>query len=758
MKPSTGSRRVAALCLLLALYDAAARPETVRHLRGSDPRNWQTHLAEHNFPERGSLTGSYLLVLGAARNFIPARLAVDAQGSAYVAGTVSWEFGTDAALIKVDRTGRIAFTTIFGGDGLETVSSVGVDSAGRAYIAGTTRSADFPGLRLGGGPGEGLRDAFVVRLTPEGGLSYAVRFGGSRSAETGGLAVDREGAVYVAGTTDSQDFPFTAGALRSALPGPTVQSVGFVLKLSPDGNRPVYAAALGGARTVCAETGPCVGPLVARSSAGAIAVDAAGNAYVAGITNATDFPATTGALSSDCRCSVESSNAFVAKVAANGDRLLFSTFLSARSPSAFHPGVVVADLALHSSGSIFVTGFTTSDQFPATSGAWRTARDPATVSSGEPAAFAARLSPDASRLEYSTFLSGLAGEHGVAIRTDGAGNAYVTGGKAPVGIIVRVVVDRPAPTFAVAAATDLPISPGGFARGGEFFVKLAPDGASALFSTRLPDGFGGQDIGLDPLGSVLLVGRGGYLSRMTLPELPPILGVANAAGSPVSGRIAPGELISIFGPAIGPAEPVGLRLDERGRVATTLAGVEVRIGGVSAPLLYARRDQINAVVPFRGFLEVSPTLEVLHAGRSVRTVRLAATLVDPAVFRAEGDFAAALNEDGTVNSRENPARPGTVVSVFATGLGPFFPPLEDGEVPSGDQVRLFEPVAVQDLARRTLLPVLYAGQAPGLVAGVAQINFRLPPGLVLEDGDRLWLTLSVRNVTVLFAIHARATP
>ncbi|MCS6953234.1 MAG: SBBP repeat-containing protein, partial [Bryobacteraceae bacterium] len=413
MKPRAPFRtpRSAVAAFLTALSLARVLAETVYELRGNDPRNWRVSFAVQTSPERGSLTSPYVIVVGGSRNFVPTRLAVDTLGNVYVGGTVSWEFGTDAALVKVDNTGRIVFTTIVGGDGFETVSAVAVDGAGRAYLAGTTTSPDFPGIRLGGTPGEtGPWDGFIVRLTPEGGLAYAVRLGGSRRTEVGGLAVDREGAAYLAGWTEAQDFPFTAGAFESATPGGAVQSVAFVSKLSPAGDRLIYAAALGGAKIVCAEAGPCLHPLAARSSAEAIVVDGAGNAYVAGLTNATDFPVTPGALSSDCRCSVDRPNAFVTRLAADGSRLLFSTFLAAPSAVAFRPGVTVAGLALHPSGSVFVTGATTSDQFPVTPGAWRTVRDPATAPPGEPAAFVARLSPDASRLEYSTLLSGLGGE------------------------------------------------------------------------------------------------------------------------------------------------------------------------------------------------------------------------------------------------------------------------------------------------------------------------------------------------------------
>jgi uncharacterized protein (TIGR03437 family) len=150
---------------------------------------------------------------------------------------------------------------------------------------------------------------------------------------------------------------------------------------------------------------------------------------------------------------------------------------------------------------------------------------------------------------------------------------------------------------------------------------------------------------------------------------------------------------------------------------------------------------VNAVVPFSLQPGGPRTLTIRKNGVDVASTQVHAVSADPAIFRIlEPDLsgfqpAAALNQDGTVNSAQNPAKPGSIVAVFGTGFGPLDGSLDDGEIPFESLPRPRLPVSVifdspitfvPDLS----LPIHYAGQAPGLVAGVMQVNFQFPADIV----------------------------
>jgi hypothetical protein len=191
-------------------------------------------------------------------------------------------------------------------------------------------------------------------------------------------------------------------------------------------------------------------------------------------------------------------------------------------------------------------------------------------------------------------------------------------------------------------------------------------------------------------------------------------GVTNAATF-LTGAVSPGEIVSIFGEGIGPAAAVGLQLtDDRRAVATTLAGVRVLFDGVAAPVLFARADQVNTVAPFGLAGRTATEVQVEFQGRRSNRVVLPVTAAAPGIF-------AILNEDFTVNGAAGAAPRGSVIQIFGTGGGG---PGEDGRVAAGPQ-----PVALPVSVRLDGIEaeVLYAGAAPGLVAGVLQVNARVPP-------------------------------
>lgn len=159
-----------------------------------------------------------------------------------------------------------------------------------------------------------------------------------------------------------------------------------------------------------------------------------------------------------------------------------------------------------------------------------------------------------------------------------------------------------------------------------------------------------------------------------------------------------------------------------GQAPNQLGGVEVLVDGTPAPLLYARSGQINAIVPF-GVANPTTQVVISNGGAMSNEAILGVVTAQPDAFRLNAKlWAAALNQDGSVNSASNHAALGTIVSVFATGFGSMTPQPTDGQLITGTLPTL----AVQVLNGYQPLEATYAGPAPTLIAGVTQVNFRLP--------------------------------
>jgi hypothetical protein len=343
-------------------------------------------------------------------------VAVDGQGNAYVTGhTSSLDFPTmnpfqtaggngDAFVTKLDPSGSaLVYSTYLAGGGNEFGTGIAVDAAGSAYVTGITNSFDFPTVNPVQPTLAGGFDAFVVKLNAAGSaLVYSTYLGGSGDesnvffdgiSTAGGIAVDSAGAAYVTGETESSDFP-VANALQAALSG---SSDAFVTKLTPAGSGLVYSTYLGGS---------------AFELGRGIAVDAAGNAFVAGQTSGADFPtanprqATYGGGVGD---------AFVAKLNPSGSALVYSTFLGG---SGFDRGLAIA---VDSDGNAYVVGETESADFP-TAEPLQSA-----FGGGLGDAFVAKLTETGAAFGYSTYLGGSGLDRALGVAVDGTGNAYVTG-------------------------------------------------------------------------------------------------------------------------------------------------------------------------------------------------------------------------------------------------------------------------------------------------------------------------------------------
>jgi uncharacterized protein (TIGR03437 family) len=210
-----------------------------------------------------------------------------------------------------------------------------------------------------------------------------------------------------------------------------------------------------------------------------------------------------------------------------------------------------------------------------------------------------------------------------------------------------------------------------------------------------------------------------------LPATAPRLSGVVSAATQMTG-VSPGGLVSLYGLNLGPLEALGTRLEASGRVAASLGGVEVLFDGLPAPLLYVARNQINAVAPMALKGRAQARVEVVRNGQ--RSAVFVAPVLDtaPGVFTLSGNgraLAVALNSDGSLNGEQTPATRGSVVTLWGTGFENFATALRDGEVPRGANALRTPPrVRIGEQAA----DVLYAGAAPGFVAGVLQYNVRVP--------------------------------
>jgi hypothetical protein len=429
----------------------------------------------------------------------------------------------------------VTYANYFGGTNNDFSHKVALDSAGNAYIVGWTTSADFPLVNPYQSTLQGFNDVFVAKLSADGStLLYSTYLGGSQQERGFGIALDDAGNAYITGRTDSTDFP-TRNAYQPASAGP---SDAFVTKLNASGSDLIYSTYMGGA--------------VLEGSDGdlayAIAVDGSGNAYITGETGSPDFPVvnaiqpTYGGGNSD---------AFVTKLNAAGNALVYSTFLGGSG------GPVNSDagngIAVDGSGNTYVTGSTSTGDFPTAN-----AIQPA-YGGGEGDAFVTKLNPSGSAFVYSTYLGGddNFSDGGSDIVADEDGNAYITG--------LASSVDFP---------THNPIQ--GTLRGitDVFITKLNPSGSAFIYSTLLGGNNGGSlDIGngitIDAARNVYITGLTGSQDFPTVDPIPP--GPSGYAGIFVAKLQSSGSALvySSYVPRNGnniPANSQDIEIDGQGGV------------------------------------------------------------------------------------------------------------------------------------------------------------------------------------------------
>jgi hypothetical protein len=320
-----------------------------------------------------------------ARNIV-----IDNVGNAYVTGNAfSTDFPTTLGTFQTAKPARassspfvtklnpsgtaLVYSTYLGGTGsgpgdpggeIDKAFSVAIDSSGNAYVAGYACSLDFPVTPVAfqtvnhRKAGVVASNGFVTKLNATGtALLYSTFLGGSNSDSAYALAVDGDGNAYITGTATSTDFPTTPDTLRAT---PSAAPIGFVAKLNPTGTGLVYSALLGGGG------GSTYGVIPS-----AIVLDSARNAYLTGYTDISDFPTTIGAFQR-VRPAGAVTTAFVMKLNINGTAMTCSTFLGGSNGPIGGYGDQATGIAIDSVGNAYITGATSSTDFPVTPGAFQT--------------------------------------------------------------------------------------------------------------------------------------------------------------------------------------------------------------------------------------------------------------------------------------------------------------------------------------------------------------------------------------------------
>lgn len=459
---------------------------------------------------------AYSTYLGGTGNDAADAIAVDSAGNAYIAGsTTSTDFpgastsaiqpvntgGIDAFVAKLNASGSaLVYSTYLGGTGNDFARAIAVDNGGEVYIAGDTSSTDFHTTGSATQPSNaGLSDAFVAALVADGNaLIYSTYLGGSGNDRASALAVDLSGNAYVAGATTSTDFPTQTPYHAMNAGGDDA----FVTKLNGDGSALLYSTYFGGTDT---------------DQAKAIAINAAGNAFVAGTTASNNIPVALPLQGS----TGGGADAFVFELTPDGQNLEYSTYLGGNGADQANA------IAVNSSGDIYIAGVTSSANFPTTVGAFQT------IKAAGQDAFVVKLNAAGGNpisLIYSTYLGGSDADQANAMVVDDGGNAYIAG---------------------TTTSTSFPLANAAQAANGggtsdAFVARLDATGSTLIYSTYLggshfDEGFA---LALDSGGNAYVVG---FTDSPDFPTVSPLQAVNGGNSGAFIAKLAPSPSAVQFG-------------------------------------------------------------------------------------------------------------------------------------------------------------------------------------------------------------------
>ncbi len=724
-------------------------------------------------------------------------IAIDSAGAAFVTGeTRSDNFPvtanafqrtingvSDAFVTKLSADGTtMLYSTYFGGESIEDARAIALDSTGAAWITGRTGSAQLPIL------GNALQraasflpDAYVARIDTSGQFLQFSSYLGAEGDDAGNaIVIDAFDNVLVAGQTNSAGFPVSSG-VGGAVFNPTTFPAtnaggydGFVTKFSANGIGPIYSTCIGGNRDDFVR---------------GIALDGSGNAYVAGATASADLRASgsfQGALGG-------LTDAFVARISeislsvtpasvnlgVNQIQQFSATVLNAANTAVIwtinpavgtisNTGLYQAPASSPTAVTVIVTATSIAD--PSKSAVASVTVGPpisvsvapatVTLGPGQTQQFTANVTNTSNALVNWT----IAPQTGII-----SGAGFYT---APAAITVRTTVTLTATSVADSSKTAIAlitlqpptpvaitVTPASISMtAGEkqqFSAAVTGLASSAVTWSAAPlvgtvdaAGLYTAPYPITANQTVTVTARStadGTVAGSATISLTPsgaritAEGVTNAASfqsANTIGGVSPGLIVTVFGAQIGPAQGAGVQLTPSGAVDTITGGVRVLFDGIAAPMIYSSAGQVSCVAPYALAGKTTTQIQVEYNGQRSNAVTIPVQAASPAIFTADASGkgqGAILNQDNSVNSPTNPATAGAIVVIYATGAGQTNPDGVDGRVTGAPPPLPRLPVTVSIGA--TDAEILFAGAAPGLVAGVLQINARVPAGVTSTPAE-----------------------
>jgi uncharacterized protein (TIGR03437 family) len=572
------------------------------------------------------------------------------------------------------------------GSGNSTVYGAAVDANLNIWINGVTDSDDFPlvnPLFTAKKPVYRATD-FVAKLDSGGKILFATFLEPHLpdflpNAPTR-IALDSAGNAYVTGNTDDPLFPVTGSVFGTGAPFDGWETYTILLKLSADGSRLYYSRLMGGNGSPCSGGRLVCEDFEIYTTASAIAVDASGNLTVAGTTNATNFPITANAYHTG-------GGAFISRISADGSQLIWSTEIGITKYFGASLGPLnssTQSIALDAGGNVYVAGHAPF-AIATTASALQPTVTPASPTVATGTGFAAKLSSDGSQLLFATNLGGAYGATLWGLALDAGGNVWIAGNT---------------------HSPDFPGLPNTTSAGIDFALELSPNGTALQQIFALVPGTVTEPPGFDSNGNLVLPGAAGNILRLnpyTALSAPAIFAITNAAVPRATAGFASGEIATTYGAGLGPAGGLSGVPDGNGLYPTQLGGVTVSfVGGQRATLLYVSPTQINLQVPF------SP-------GNPIPLIVTTPTGALPVTqlwgIDSMGIFGV-VNADGSVNTASNPALSGSIVSLYATGLGRPEPSSVNGAISISADSAFQNSMEVDWQGSLYALPVWYAERRP----------------------------------------------